>query len=669
MPGLARPLETRHSPTENGARTRVDPAGRIGKNLCMQGPLDIKPPSPANCVDASSGSNAAGNGRSGPGRVLPAAAVFALALLVRSIYLYEIRTIPFIEHLSVDAESYDAWARRIAAGDWWGDEVFYQAPAYPYFLGVLYAVAGRNLWFVHGVQVVRGALSCLLVYLAGRRFFGHRTGLVAGLLLALYPPAIFFDGLIQKAGLGLFLTTLLLYVLGRAQERAGAATFVVGGLVTALLALTRENALLFVPAIPVWMLVRFRDRPSRRRWGWIAGFLGGVGALLVPVGLRNLSVGGTFALTTSQMGTNFYIGNNPQADGLYAPLVPGRQGPAYERRDAEELAEQALGRALIPGEVSRYWFGRGRQFVQERPAAWLRLMLRKWALVWNHFEVPDAEGLCVYEQWSVLLRSMNLFLHFGVLVPLGVAGVVLSWRHRRDLWILYLLVLTTAASVALFYVFARYRFPLVPVLVLFGGCACVEGYERWRARRLHAVAVAAISAAVIAMWVNRSVLPEAYYRSISYANLGAICARSGQHDEAEQYLAVALKMCPDSAPAHRHLGHLRAEQGRTAESHYYLGLAAGEMNDLEGAATHYRLAIEADPRFLSAHYNLGAVLARQGRFDEAAAAMKRCLELVPTSAPAALVERIQDRIERYRAHDPGETPTEPPVWTSGKPAT
>jgi hypothetical protein len=41
-----------------------------------------------------------------------------------------------------DARGYDQWAQRLADGDWIGTEVFYQAPLYPYFLGVIYAVAG-----------------------------------------------------------------------------------------------------------------------------------------------------------------------------------------------------------------------------------------------------------------------------------------------------------------------------------------------------------------------------------------------------------------------------------------------------------------------------------------------------------------------------------------------
>jgi len=48
------------------------------------------------------------------------------------------------------------------------------------------------------LQALVGSLACVLVLLAGRRVFDRRTGLIAGLLLAGYAPAIFFDLLVQK---------------------------------------------------------------------------------------------------------------------------------------------------------------------------------------------------------------------------------------------------------------------------------------------------------------------------------------------------------------------------------------------------------------------------------------------------------------------------------------
>src|SRR6476661_9684268 len=81
-----------------------------------------------------------------------AAAIFLVAFAVRLLNLWQSRHSPYFTVLMGDARGYDEWARQIANGDWLGHDVFYQAPLYPYFLGVLYRVAGRNLLVVRVCQ-------------------------------------------------------------------------------------------------------------------------------------------------------------------------------------------------------------------------------------------------------------------------------------------------------------------------------------------------------------------------------------------------------------------------------------------------------------------------------------------------------------------------------------
>ena len=123
-----------------------------------------------------------------------------------------------------DSRGYDEWAQRIAGGDWLGHEVFYQAPLYPYLLGVIYAVAGRHLLLVRIVQALIGSASCALLALAAARLFleRQRAGGSAspGLMLALYAPAIFFDGLLQKSVLDVFFVCLALWLISRTEETA-----------------------------------------------------------------------------------------------------------------------------------------------------------------------------------------------------------------------------------------------------------------------------------------------------------------------------------------------------------------------------------------------------------------------------------------------------------------
>src|SRR5262245_33105910 len=62
--------------------------------------------------------------------------IFGCALVLRLTYLWQVESIPLFYNLAGDGRAYDEWAQRIAAGDWLGQGVFYQAPLYPYFLGV-----------------------------------------------------------------------------------------------------------------------------------------------------------------------------------------------------------------------------------------------------------------------------------------------------------------------------------------------------------------------------------------------------------------------------------------------------------------------------------------------------------------------------------------------------
>src|SRR5512140_245926 len=78
--------------------------------------------------------------------------IFGLALLVRLIYLVGYRSNPFFADPQMDALYHDRWALTIARGDWLGNEVFFRAPLYPYFLGVVYAIAGHSYLVARLVQ-------------------------------------------------------------------------------------------------------------------------------------------------------------------------------------------------------------------------------------------------------------------------------------------------------------------------------------------------------------------------------------------------------------------------------------------------------------------------------------------------------------------------------------
>lgn len=577
--------------------------------------------------------------------------VVGAAFLVRLIYLWQIDSIPLFYHLAGDGRTYDEWGQRIAAGDWLGQGVFYQAPLYPYFLGVVQFVFGHNLWLIRLLQIVLGALSCGLVFRAGERLFSRPAGIGAGLFLALYAPAIFYDGLIEKSILDLLLLSGLLFILFAASSAHRWRNWLGCGVILGLLGLSRENALVLVPVVAAWILMQRSDGVLGVRARWLGLFLAGVMAVLLPVGLRNLLVGGEFKLTTSQLGANFFIGNNPAADGTYGSIRGLIKELQLEGPDAQRLAERAAGRQLSPGEVSSYWLRQAVEYIQAQPGDWLRLLARKWLLVWHGREIEDSDDFYIYRQFSGLLALLAWFAHFGVLAPLAAAGVFLTWRDWRRLWPLYAMLLALAASVAIFYVFGRYRYPLVPLLMLFAGAGMVEAAKLFKQKAWRRLFISALVVLAVAAITNWPVGGATGAGAAGYNNLANAYAKQGKVDEAIKGALRALEVQPSYGVAHFNLGNLYMRQGRRdfarrhfeaalkllpnyADAHSNYGQLLAEGGDLAGGIGHFQKAIDLDPSIARAYLNLGVALAKSGRMDDALAPLRQAVALTPESAEA-----------------------------------
>lgn len=584
--------------------------------------------------------------------LVPAALIFLLALAIRLIHLWQIRRAPFFNLLIGDGRAYDLWAQRIAAGDWIGQDVFYQAPLYAYFLAAIYGIAGHDLLVVRLVQAVLGSLACALVAAAGSRLFSRRAGLTAGVILALYAPAIFFDGLIQKSALDLILLAVMLWLIARWLIDRPALTWpwLALGVTLGVLSLSRENALAFTLVLIVWAVSR-RPRTTAANLRAAGTLVLGLAIVLLPVAVRNFSVGGEFHVTTSQFGPNLYIGNNPNATGGYDPLRPGRGGAQYEREDATALAEQAAGRRLTPAEVSRYWTSEALTFIRSQPAAWLALMATKVGLIVNATEIMDTESQATYASWSVPLALTGWVGHFGVLVPLALLGIVITWRDRTRTGVLIALTAVYALSVVMFYVFARYRYPLVPFLVLFAGAGLVA-LPRFARAAPRPVLIGTVTAmALVAVVAHQPIVEAELTQAVMASNMGQALWSDGRRDEAIAEYRRAIRLKSDWAPAHFNLGNALHEAGRPAEAvaefqqalalqpdypraRLSLGatlLSAGRPRE---ALEHLRPAVAALPESAEAHRALGIALSRENRPIEAISAFREALRLDPNSAEA-----------------------------------
>jgi tetratricopeptide (TPR) repeat protein len=439
-------------------------------------------------------------------RPLQITALAVLALVLRLLYVHQVAGTALVVPADLDPGFYYDWAKEIASGSWIGATPFVQSPLYAYLLGVLMKIIGPGVGRILVTQSLLGTGTVLLTYWAGLRLFDHTRGLLAGLLIALYGPFLFYEGMVMKTFLSPLLTVLLLVLLDRARECAagspegaamapgagmapGAArAFAMAGLVYGLLTLDRDNFILLAPilALLAWWLAAGASRRGLRA---AAAFTLGAVAVIAPVTLRNWAVSKEFVLLTTGGGEVFFIGNNADANGLYVPPPFVRPDPRYEHADFIARASEISGHPLTPMQSSWFWFRQGMEFITGDPLAWIRLLGQKMMHFWNFFEVPDNLDYEVMQRFSPLLDRLNfsfppgsfpslllpvvwipvrlhLVLTFGTLAPLGLVGLWLSRRSWRRLLPLYVLLFGYMGTVLLFFNFSRFRVPVVPLLAL-----------------------------------------------------------------------------------------------------------------------------------------------------------------------------------------------------------
>ncbi len=581
-------------------------------------------------------------------------AILIAALGVRLAYLYQAVDTPLFDVLLIDSEFYDRRARAIISGDWLGDQPFFMNPFYSYFLAAIYALLGAEYWWVGLVQAVQGTGSCYLIYALGRKLWSAHIGLLAAGLAAIYQPYVFYDGALLTAAPITFLNLAALYCLTHAQ---GAARWLVAaGLLLGLSATARPMVLLFVAVVAGWFVAHW-GRRGWRHWGLMA-----MACCLVvgAVAGRNYLVGGEWLLTTSSAGMNFYVGNHPEANGIYAQVdfLPSAE-PDLERTAFIREAEVRTGRELTPAQASRYWLVSGLRFAGENPLAYLALQGRKLYMFWNSVEAQNNLSLYLARDFVPLLRWC--VLGWGLVAPLAVAG----WATSRRFSLLDLYLASYLAACLLFFTSSEYRLPVVPVILLYAAC-WIANAAAWATGGAHRRLLGScLLVALVALPINyRDAGAERLTRKrVDYYNFGALYQRRGDWESAENMFRAALRIDPSFVPATSGLAAVLAQQeggdlniqrglerfgagdyqaaiaafSRAQPSpgrHNNLGLCYYRLNQLSEAAAHFHKALALDAGYARAHFNLGLVYAKQGDDQAAADAFARALDLDPDHAQA-----------------------------------
>jgi len=598
--------------------------------------------------------------------------VFLLVLAVRLATLLRLTHSPLLIPSRGDMHFYNDWARQILHGQLTQHLAFYGLPGYAYLLAVLGRLFGENPFIPGFLQsVIDGGTAFLIyrIFLAVFRLAASQNpptsarvqaaGTLAALGWAFFVPAEAYSIVLMPTAWFVF---VFWFVVWRVVRTNAAPDALECFLIALLIGLTATAVATILAVVPLMLAALLLKLKNVNQWGQIlamrsAIFLAGLALGTSPCWIHNYFIAKDPVFLSAHSGINFWIGNNPEANG-YPRFPPGlRAGQAAMLQDSIDQAEVAIGHSLKHAEVSAYWSTKAKTFIADHFGGWLKLIGLKVRNFWSAFQYDDLSIITILREQGVIFPG----LYFGLVAALAIPGIFFAWRMApASRWILGAIVLSMLALLAVF-VTERYRLVAVPGLLIFAAFGLLVLWQKLASGELFAVAVylaLLISSTAFVGWPQRD--PSLW--ALDAYNAGWQALESNNLPLAERKLALAHAYVPQNSETLFALGNLRLAQGDPgAASAFYraviardpkhkgafnnLGVIALDVSEFDTAEKWFRHAEDVDPRNAKTHFLLARTFLARQDFVTARAEIDTAIQLKPDQPEfLALRDEIAKRL-------------------------
>ena len=327
----------------------------------------------------------------------------------------------------------------------------WEPPLYPYLTAGVFRVFGiyskASAFVLLTINSVFSALTCVPIFLIGRRIFSEKVAVGSAWAWALLPNVMFWSTRwVWETSLSTLLLTAIFWLALTLEDRDGQLPWFQFGLLWGIAALTSTSLLSFLPAAGLWAWFHRAKRGKQSIAGVVLASVIFF-SCITPWLVRNYKTFGQFIFIRDNFGAELRLGNGPGANGTWMEYLHPTQD-VYAMRQYEAMGELA------------YVALRKQQAIDYIKADYGRfavLCVKRFIYFWAG--PPKAT-----QPWWMNDVKNSLFLASSVLMFWGLGRALRL--HKPGAWLLFWLILLYPAIYYVVFPAPRYRVPIEPEIAI-----------------------------------------------------------------------------------------------------------------------------------------------------------------------------------------------------------
>ncbi|MEW6213671.1 MAG: glycosyltransferase family 39 protein [Nitrospirota bacterium] len=385
-----------------------------------------------------------------------------------------------------------------------GSPTSMRPPLYPAFLSAIYFLTGgKHINAARIAQIILSLGLVLMVYLLGQKVFNEKVGLMAALIIAIYPSFLFFTHFLLTEVLFTFLFSLFIWFFLVFLETQKSRDIWWTGISLGLGALTRSILYPFIAIVLLYLFIATRDT-LRRKVTWMILFIAGCLVTIGPWAVRNTLLYKTFVPVDTMGGFNLFMGNYE-----HTPLNRAWAAVDLTGDKAWYYGHEKTLTGMNEAQKQKWCARMAKEFILSHKLLTLKRDLVKAANFWG-LEREIIGGIISgfypgldYEALVVILTLLIFSFYVAVMI-LAIFGLLSNLGQKRRDFIFLLLLLGYFTGIhAIVFGHSRYHLPLIPLLIVLASWSLMnfrlilEKRNRWSFK-----VAALVSITFISLWVR-----------------------------------------------------------------------------------------------------------------------------------------------------------------------